>query len=252
MKEYLIMDKVIKALNEGTVFRLVTASTLRILAGLSVVGGLIATILLWKEIVDLPAAGILGGIIFQIFFIAAFYVMVHTVYIRSNDILDLGPSDYTVIPILSIVLKMTGEIMAGMQVMMGIGMGMFLWFGVSGSIAREFNPLGDVLPLMIGRGSNAFLFGLVYMISSALFAILTLVFFYFLSEITIVMVDIAKNTKAMTAGQAPRMAMQPPSHPPVYQAAATPVPHPVSVCPNCGSHINPGERFCPDCGGILS
>ena len=122
-------------------------------------------------------------------------MVVHTIFIRAGDISALPDSDYTVIPIVSIALKLCGEIYACFSVVVAIAGGILIWF-IGGN---AFYFIRKSSPLYAGAGfggyNSDFLGGLMFMVGGWLVAFLVLVIFYFFAETVVVMADIAKNTK---------------------------------------------------------
>ena len=195
MGKYFFMKPVLQLISVGHFFRKAFAVFLQILAVIIAVAGLVSWIGLWKSVAGQDALLILGIIIFQLFFVIAVYMVVHTMFIRAGDISALPDADYTVIPIVSISLKLCGEIYACFSIVVAIAGGILIWFigGNAFYFIRKsaFFMLG---PGFGGYGSD-FLGGLMFMVGGWLIAFLVLVVFYFLAEIVVVMADIAKNTK---------------------------------------------------------
>jgi hypothetical protein len=113
-------------------------------------------------------------------------------FIRAGDISALPDADYTVIPIVSISLKLCGEIYACFSAVVAIAGGILIWF--VGGNAFYFIQKSGIFMSGFGYGSD-FLGGLAFIVGGWLVAFLVLVIFYFLAEIVVVMADIAKNTK---------------------------------------------------------
>src|ERR1035437_10269426 len=90
MKKYLFMVPVLKSLDDGTPFRRGFALALRVFAILLIIGALIVWIALWKVVFNQNGVAIFGGFVFQIFLIVAFYMVIHTYWIRASDIERLG------------------------------------------------------------------------------------------------------------------------------------------------------------------
>jgi hypothetical protein len=194
MKKYLFMVPVLKSLDDGTPFRRGFALALRIIAALLTIGLLIAWIALWKVVFSQNGVAIFGGFIFQIVFIVGSYMVIHTYWIRANEIERLGKSDYKIIPIVSILIKMNGEISAWFLFTTGIGAGIFQILagyqfpGIQGAWPANYGPFQNGM-------TSSFISGLLVIVFGAIFALFWLILSYFLSELIIVVVDIAKNTR---------------------------------------------------------
>jgi hypothetical protein len=91
-----------------------------------------------------------------------------------------------------------------------------------------------------------------------LIAFISIVFFYALAELSVVLVEIALNTRglqkaAVEAGPAPALVLTPaprlvppPSRIPVEQPAVS-VSTP-RLCKKCGQPLDAGSSFCDECG----
>jgi hypothetical protein len=193
MGRYLFMQDLLSMFSKGIVFRKVSAVALRVIAVFITIVALVLFILDWKIVFKLPASGILGGLIFQMLFVVAIYMVVHTLLIRANEIINLPFSDYTVIPIISIFLKLVGEIYAWFSSLIAVAGGMLIWFagGYGGYLLRDLMPF---LPFAKSGGAT-FWGGIIFMFTGLLSAFIILMFFYWLSESTLVLVDLANNAK---------------------------------------------------------
>jgi hypothetical protein len=192
MGNYLFMKPVLQLISVGHFFRKAFAIFLQILAAVIAIAGLVSWITVWKSVAGQDFSLILGIIIFQLFFVIAIYMVVHTMFIRAGDISALPDSDYTVIPIVSIALKLCGEIYACFSAVVAIAGGILIWF--IGGNAFHFIRKSSLFMPAFGYGSD-FLGGLMFIVVGWLVAFLVLLVFYFLAETVIVMADIAKNTK---------------------------------------------------------
>jgi hypothetical protein len=192
MEEYLFMKSFIQLLAQGKFFRKAYAIVLRVLAVLVAIAGLVGWIQVWKLVSGAAADAVLGIIIFQFLFVIAIYMVVHAIFIRAADIAGLPESDFTVIPIVSISLKLIGEIYACFVAAVSVGGGIAMWLMKSDAffMIRKSAPF-----IPIFGGGEGFFGGLLFIAGGLFAAFIVLVFFYFLAESVIVMVEIAKNTK---------------------------------------------------------
>ena len=240
MLKYFFMPRVLKFIGEGTLFSRIFASALRVFAVLLSIGALVGWIQLWKLVFvdswlfigswsmsirenielwmfafDRRGAAILGGVLFQAFFLVGLYMVVHTLWIRAADIQAIGKSEFTIIPIVSIFLRMLGEIYACISVAVGIGGGVLqLFAGDSGLASRATSSipgLGWQQSLLSGLGwqqsllsglfggytTSSFISALLLMVGGAIGALFWLVWLYLASEFIVVLVDIARNTRAL-------------------------------------------------------
>lgn len=192
MGKYLFMKSVLQLISQGQFFRKAFAVVLRILAVVVAITGLWVWIPEWKSLSGASNDAVIGIIIFQFLFVIAIYMVIHTMFIRAGDIAELPEADFTVIPITSITLKLLGEIYACFTTVASIAGGILIWF-IRGD---AFFLIGRLAPIVPNFGAGeGFLGGILFIASGFFVAFLVLVFFYFLAESVVVMVDIAKDTK---------------------------------------------------------
>lgn len=192
MEKYLFMAAVLEKISQGQFFRKAFAITLQILAAVIAIAALVAWITVWKSISEFSAEAIVGIIIFQLLFVIAVYMVIHILLIRAGNINELPDSDYTVIPIVSITLKLIGEVYASFVTVISVAGGVLSWFIGSGAFYMVKRP--SLLIPSYGSGEG-FWGGLVFIAGGLFSAIVGLVIFYFLAESVIVAVDIARNIK---------------------------------------------------------
>ena len=192
MKKYFFMKPVLQFISEGKFFRKSVAIALRVLATVIVFAGLVAWIVKWKFVFSLPVTGIIGGIIFQLLMVLAIYMVVHVILIRAHNIERLPESEYTVIPIVSLCLKLIGEMYASFIAVTAVAGGLYIW--MTGRDAGK-DLLGIISPLVPAFHDLTFIGGVKFILTGAIRGLITLLVAYFLSEAAIVMVDIARNTR---------------------------------------------------------
>jgi hypothetical protein len=133
-----------------------------------------------------------GIVIFQLLFVIALYMVVHTLFIRARDITGLPETEFYVIPIVSIALKLVGEIYACFVAVMSVAGGILIWL-MGGYV---FSPLQRSIPLVPRPGNGeGFVGGLLFMGGGLFAAFVVLVLCYFLAEVVRVMADSARNIK---------------------------------------------------------
>lgn len=195
VRRYFFMRGVLDRLSSGRFFKRAFSVVLKTLAVLAALGGIVLWVRAWGPISDMGFGGVIGGLVFQLVFLGVIYMVVHTLFIRANDIAGLPGSGYAVIPIGSILFKLLGELYACVQVPVALAGGIFLWFGgyQAGLVLRQFTPS---VPAALGlTGGDGFWAGMVFVIGGIIGAFFVLLFFYFLSESIRVIVDIAENTQ---------------------------------------------------------
>ena len=206
MKKYLFMRAVLTFVGEGRLFTVVLASVLRILAVLLILGALVAWLQLWKLVFDSHGTAILGGVLFQGFFVIGVYMVVHTLWIRAADIQVAHAPEFTVVPIVSVLLKMLGEIYACISLTVGVGGGIAAPFG-SGYLGYQitktirsipgFGLPQSLLQELLPRGGGGFLSVILLPVGGAIAALFSLFLFYTASEMLVAVVDIARNTRVL-------------------------------------------------------
>src|SRR4030066_309912 len=112
MENYFFMRTVLNWLAEPRRLNRLLAITLRVLAALIVPASLVTFFKAGKVIFALPASGILGGVVFQIFFVLAVYAVVHGLFIRARNIDALPGGNYNMFPLGAVLLRAAGEAMA--------------------------------------------------------------------------------------------------------------------------------------------
>jgi hypothetical protein len=193
---FLFMRLVIQALSRGSVFRRATAISLYVSAVAIGIFGLLTWIQVWEWVKEplenAPPISLLGVIVFQLLLAVGIYAVVHTIFIRARNVLELPEGEFTIIPIASLLTKLTGEVVAISLAVSAVGGGILIWF--LGPQAQRELPFG-VLPFL-DLGAS-FVGGLASMVLGLLLAYGLLVFSYWISEAELVLVAIARNTEVM-------------------------------------------------------
>jgi hypothetical protein len=205
MNKYLFMQPVLNLISEGTLFTRIFATALRTLAVFLGIGALIAWLQIWRVVFYMQGVAILAGFICQLLSVVGVYMVVHTVWIRAGNIYAIGKSDFTVLPIVSIFLRMIGEVYACASVVLGLSGGIMLLFSGSDflyaypnipmlGIGWQYSLLSG---LFGGNSASSFIAALIAVVSGAFGAIFWLGVSYFMSESLIVQVEIARNTRVV-------------------------------------------------------
>jgi hypothetical protein len=179
MKNFYFMQVALSWLAEPRHFNRLFAITLRAVGVLVVPASLVAFFKAGKVIFNLPASGILGGILFQLFFIAAIYGVVHGLFIRARDVDALPGGEYNMFPLAAIVTRAVGEAFAVFVALVTIGGGIFVWFTGRG-VNTILTPLPGFLPVF---GDTTFMGGIQFMVGGVLSAILVLGLAYLVAEV---------------------------------------------------------------------
>ncbi len=195
MKNYLFMRSVLTFIGEGRLFTGIVAGALRVLAVLLSLGALIAWLQMWRTVFNMGYVAILGGLLFQVFFVVGVYMVVHTFWIRAADIQVVHAPEFTVIPILSILLKMLGEVYACISLALGVGGGVAALFGDYLGIPGIGVPQSLLYDLLGSR--SPFIAAVLLAVGGAIAAVVWLFLFYVASEMLVALVDIARNTRTL-------------------------------------------------------
>lgn len=186
---------VLDTLNNGRVVRKFSAMLLQVVGVLSTVGALILVLLVIKfgfQSNDISAT--LGGIVFAAVLLFASACNIQIYLYRARKILALEDSEITIIPIVSIVFRLIGELYCIWMLSIGLGGCLFIWLA-------HFNPqsllsgMGSFMPPV--PTSDGFLGGIFFLVYLSVFAAGALLFFYFLAECSLIAVDMAKNLRKL-------------------------------------------------------
>ncbi|HEV2352247.1 MAG TPA: zinc ribbon domain-containing protein [Terriglobia bacterium] len=269
MDKFLFAGTFLKLASKGSFFRMIIATVLRVAAVLIAIGGVLAFVEVFRFITQLPTSALLGGIVFEALLIVAVYIVVHIQWIRAGDIAQLPESNFNVIPIVAVLLKMWGEIYSCAGAVIAVGAGVFIWF--AGPEIQGF--LQQALPLFPSSTSTnqSFMAGLMVMIYGLAICFSVLVFSYFVSEMILLGVQIERNTSGTlqvvkqnnprsgvaSAGQArpeTGFTKEPqPARDSVQRAPLKPtLGSQEARCPHCGAQVEYGSRFCESCGTTLA
>lgn len=145
MSKYLFMKPFLRLLETGKFFSKMVAVMLRVLAALIVLGSLASIFKAGKFMFDLPPNGIMGGIMYVLFFMLAIYAVAHTLIIRASDIEAQRDKKHFILPIASILTRLAGEAYATYVAMTAVGGGIFVWF-TGQSIGKIMDPIPFLFP----------------------------------------------------------------------------------------------------------
>jgi hypothetical protein len=261
MNKWLFVAPLLQLLSQGKFFRKVFSIWLRI----SVIGFALAGLLIfitgWKLIADMPSGAIIGGILFQLFWIIAVYAVVHIGWIRSVNIDELPEGKFTMIPIASLLLRMGGEMYAAFGLVISIGGCIFFLF--AGNIGlfplRSLMPFGgpSLLMALAGAslsGGSPILEGGLFLIAGAVSSLLVLIVAYLLAESIIVITEIALNTQGIlkaVGGDAAQVSVSTTNQPKSSMKSPVSSVNAPTHCYQCNMSISLGTRFCENCGSAL-
>ncbi len=196
MPNVFFMKALLDRLSEGHLFTKITALLLRVVAALTLAGALVFWVQGWKAVGALSGAAILGGILFQCCFAAGSYLVVHAMWIRAHDIARLPHSEFTLIPIAYMALKLAGEAYAAVLVSINLGTGLLIWFASAewGTVVRD---LYVFLVPASWFGKEPFVLGAMTILLGIGAAFGVLFLGYLLAEGIAVIASIANDTKRL-------------------------------------------------------
>jgi len=194
MSPLLMIRPVLEALNDGKVVRRAVAITLRVVAGLTALGSIFLIIEGLKLSFDMPTEGTVGGLLLVVIFAASIFAVLQILFYRAGTIEGLGDSPFTVIPIVSVLLRAIGEIYAALSAAVSAGGCLFIWLAKADPLWL-LGGLGAFLPTMSVEGT--FLGGLLFLLYFLFLGFALLILFYFLAESTVVLADIARNIRQL-------------------------------------------------------
>ena len=216
-RKYFFAEPVISYIEKGNLFSRMFSFLLRFCGVIVGVVAFVFWFMNWATIIHFPKYTIIGGILFQIIFLIGVYVAVHIHWIRAKTILNLGKSDFTIIPVAATLLKMTGELSACFFVFSGLGSGLMRLYEVPDLLLGMTPPMAApgaevprlflfsfLTPFSWISDSGRFLPALEIIGVGFAAGMLMLVLYYLASEILLVVFDIARNTRAIRDNLPPK------------------------------------------------
>lgn len=188
------MSRVIDYVSHGSLFRKIVAGYLVVGAVITVLAGLTATVLALMAFVDYGGLAILGGVLTIPVVLIGTYMLSHTMLIRARTVRAIPDSEYTVIPIVSILFKLTGELALIGCTVTGVWAMLTTWFLGS-------SPLGMYGGYGMG-GGEAFIFGVLALVAMVVYGFVALLLSYLMSELVVVVADIARDLRVIRHAQA--------------------------------------------------
>ena len=200
MGKYLFMAKFLKLLETGRVFSSMVAVFLRVLAALIVLGSLASIFKAGKFMFDLPPSGIMGGIMYVLFFVLAIYAVAHTLIIRASDIEAQSNKAHFILPVASILTRLAGEAYAAYVALTAVGGGIFVWF-TGQSIGKIMDPIPFLFPT---TQQPNFMGGIELIIIGVLLAAGAIIVSYVLAELITALYRTTSNQSQAGRATGPR------------------------------------------------
>ncbi len=175
-KRYFFMQWLIERLGQPDFFNRLVAVILRVTAALVVLLSLTIVFKVGKLTFELTPNRVLGGILFEAFFIVAVYGAVHALLIRARDVELQNHVEHYALATLVLLFKLMGEAYCVFVSLMAIGGGVFVWF-TNQDLSKVLGPLVRVLFPGIGD-EPSFMSGVEFMASGVLIGFAMLVVTY--------------------------------------------------------------------------
>lgn len=205
-RDALFMPRLLDYISHGVLFRRIVAGFLMAGMVVTIIAGLISAALGGYSYFRMGGVAILGGVLSIPLALVATYALAHILLIRARTVRDIPETEYTVIPIMSILLKLTGE----------LGFVGAVFAGCQGLLSALFlsaNPLGGLLGQYVGYGlfggygygmgaAEAILIGFAFLTIAVVYGFVVLLFNYLLSELVVIAADIARDVRTLRHSQA--------------------------------------------------
>lgn len=133
MSKYLFAPQVLERLADRAFFRILGGRVLTVSAVIVALYAIIVFFLGWKELFELSSEAMIGGIIYQLLFGFASYLVVHAILLRARDVRALDESLPPAVAVSAIVARLAGETYAFASSLLGIGGAVFVWFAGRGA-----------------------------------------------------------------------------------------------------------------------
>ncbi len=203
MEKYLFMRPLLQRLGDARFCYRALAVALRVAAALTVLFSLVTFFSAGKLLFELPAHAILGGVLFELFFVLAVYAAVHAALLRAAEIEQLEPHEYFALPLGAKLVQLLGEAYAGFVSFVAIGGGLFVWF-TNLSLTKVLNPL--IRALFPGlREDTSFLGGIEFVAAGLLAGLGVLIASYVVSQL---LGFAARATRPVASGSGTRPAAE--------------------------------------------
>ena len=187
-KSYFFYYPVLRGLERGGLIRTCVVWGLKIGAIAVILGGLLSGFGILSTGQALGGAGMLGAVLMALILLGTSLCVAQVCWYRAGSIEALGESDYTLIPITSILFRAGAECGATGFAGLAVGTCLFLWFSPGGAGGFGALPIPVSLPVTTG-----FLGGVLALLYFGLMALGSLIGGYFAAEWIGVLVDIAAS-----------------------------------------------------------
>jgi len=191
---YFFMVPLLERLAQPAFFCWLVAMTLRVAAALVALLSFTIFFQVGKLTFELPANRVLGGFLFEVFFVLAVYAAVHVFLIRAREVENVRSGDTYAIAVLALLVRLAGEAYFAFVTLMAIGGGLFVWFTSRGLD----DILGPVVRVLLpGSGDDStFMGGIQLMMSGVLSGLGVLVLSYAGAQALAILLRSGRNGSA--------------------------------------------------------
>lgn len=167
MEKFLLAPLLISRLGQDDNFRNYFSRFLKVLAATGAVAALIVFFLGWKELFERSAEGMIGGIVYQLAFVAAAYLTVHCTLLRAEEVKKTTPGRSAALSVATVILRLLGEVWGAASALLGTGAAIYVWFagreaGVLLQKAAVFFPFLKASPASFVAGATLIFQGFLY------------------------------------------------------------------------------------------
>jgi hypothetical protein len=244
----MFMEQFLDWIDRGGILRNIVGYLLRAIGVLLIVGAVVSFLLhiyQWFKVFEYSWAGLglgspavsesifstlqtlLAGPAYIIIQCLFYYMLIHTIYLRADNILNLDTSNYTVIPIFTQVLRLGGDLSVVTGIVWSVHLFVHAVFSTFGAVLYSLFDI-RLLPYGVLFGAHEgprtiqqlletlYTFGpsfgqtgdwwfVLSLLLTGIFTMIVATFiqmvYYWLAELQIVLVDIARNTEAKSTGE---------------------------------------------------
>lgn len=214
----------------------------------AVVYGIFALYLIFQILSNAHDFGkFLLGIIACILIVLSWWIIAQIYFYRADKVRSLEDSDFTVIPIIAQMLRLTGEILAAMIVIIAVLVAL-----VGGRyIGYQYLNFLPWFSEIVGIGNSSIVVLLLVIAAAMVYAFWFLVIFYFLAELLSVGVTIAHNSMAIRT-MLSKGIVAPAAVETFQNEVIQEHPKPIELrCDNCNNIVSADDAFCMNCGTKL-
>ncbi len=181
MEKYLMAPLLIHKLGQEDNFRNYFSRFLKVLAVICAVAALIVFFLGWKELFAMSSEGMIGGIIYQLAFALASYLVVHCTLLRAAQAKQAVPGRPAALTVAAVVLKLSAEAWGFASILLGSGAGIYVWF--AGREARYLLEKVAAFFPFLRAGDASFTGGAALIFQGLVYGVLALLLGYLLAEL---------------------------------------------------------------------